>query len=177
MRKIFLIPLIILGIVSLFYSCQMDYPVTNSSTVILPDTIRIHDTIRIYDTVCLSSLTKPQLLVQKIWRIDYVQQLINGVFSNYSWGSSNTTGINYDNYRFKFNTGGSGTVTDQFNNTYRMVWQFTSSDYRTIELTVNGRTDIWRMVELSGNYLHSSTNLILSGNSNNLETHRLIQMP
>ena len=175
MKTILLFCAPILSAALLFTACKKESVTTSPVTPCA--TVTIHDTIRIHDTICLPSLTKPQLLVQKTWRVDYVHQLINGVFSNYSLGGANTTGTNYDNYRFKFNTGGTGTVTDQFNNNYPMVWQFTTSDFRTIQLTVNGRTDVWRMVELSGNYLHASTNLILSGNSNNLQTHRLIQIP
>jgi hypothetical protein len=177
MKKIYLLPLIILSVVAFFFSCQKDYPAITPTSAIVHDTIIVRDTIRIHDTFCPPQLTKPQLLVQKVWRLDYLHHVINGIFSSYNRGGANTTGINYDSFRFKFETGGTGTVTDQVNNTYPLLWQFTTTDYRTLQITVNGRTDTWRMVELTGNYLHSSTNINIPGDPNNIETHRLIQIP
>ncbi|MCW3091369.1 MAG: hypothetical protein JWP81_2438 [Ferruginibacter sp.] len=124
--------------------------------------------------------TKEQILTEKIWKVDRLHHVISGSYSSYTNGGVNTTGIPYDNLRFTFNADGTGTHTNELNLTYTTTWQFTTSDKRTLLLTVNAPTtftNTWEMVEISGNYLHASTRITISGNSNNLETFRLIQIP
>lgn len=120
--------------------------------------------------------TKLQILTAEMWRVDVLHHVIAGQYSAYKSGGANTTGINYDNLRFKFNADGTGKHTDQFGTTFPFTWQFISAEKRSLQLTVNGRTDIWQMLEIAGNYLHASVNLNINGDANNIETFRLIQI-
>lgn len=127
-----------------------------------------------------STLTKEQILVQKTWKVDQLYHVISCQYSSYIDGEANTTGIPYETLRFKFNADGTGTHVDQFGTTHAMTWQFTSADKRILQLTIpdlNPSTFSWQMVEIAGNYLHATVNLIVGANSNNLESFRLIQMP
>ena len=124
-----------------------------------------------------TTLTKEQILVAKTWKVDKLHHVISGQYSSYTNGGANTTGINYNNLRFTFNSNGTGTHIDQTGTSYSFTWQFTSTDKRILQITVNGRTDVWDMLEIADNYLHASANLNLSGNANNVETFRLIQIP
>jgi hypothetical protein len=121
--------------------------------------------------------TKDQILVAKTWRVDKVHHVISGLYSSYTLGGTNSTGINYDALRFTFNANGSGTNIDQTGTSYSFTWHFTSDDKRSLQVTVNGRTDDWDMVEMADNYLHASVNLHLGTDSNNIETFRLKQIP
>ena len=126
-----------------------------------------------------NTLTKEQILVQKTWKVDKLHHVISGAYTSYTAGGVNTTGINYDNMRFTFNANGTGTTTNELGNNYTTTWQL-SSDKRAITIIVNLSTPVtftWEMVEITGNYLHASVNLTIGGNSNNLETFRLIQIP
>jgi hypothetical protein len=125
-----------------------------------------------------TTLTKDQILVAKTWEVDKNWNLYSGQsFTTYTRGGVNTSGINYDNLRFTFNSNGTGINIDQFGKSYNFTWQFASTDKRSLSLTVNGRTDIWEMLEIAGNYLHASANLNIGGNTDNIETFRLIQIP
>ena len=124
-----------------------------------------------------STLTKEQILVAKTWKIDKLHHVILGQYSSYTNGGSNSTGINYNNLRFTFNPNGTGTHIDQNNTSYNFTWQFTSIDKRILQITINGQSGIWDMVEITDNYLHASSNLNIGGNVNNVETFRLIQIP
>ena len=124
-----------------------------------------------------TTLTKDQILVSKTWKVDKLSHVISGQYSSYANGGTNTTGINYDNTRFTFKENGTGTNIDASGTTYSFIWQFTSTDKRTMQLTLNGTTNTWDMLEITDNYLHATVNLILGGNSNNIEAFRLKQIP
>jgi hypothetical protein len=126
-----------------------------------------------------STLTKEQILVEKSWKVDRLHHVIGCAYSNYINGGQNTTGINYDILRFKFDANGTGTHINQLGINYTFTWQF-AADKRSITITLTSPTTssyTWEMVEIAGNYLHASTNLTISNNSNNIETFRLIQIP
>lgn len=125
-------------------------------------------------------LTKDQILVQHTWKVDQLHHVIGGQYSSYVAGGSNSTGIPYENLRFKFNSDGSGTHIDQFGTSHTMSWVFSSTDKRSLQITVpdlNPATFEWQMVEIAGNYLHATVNLLVGNDSNNLESFRLIQVP
>src|ERR1700682_3217644 len=126
-------------------------------------------------TITTPAPTKDEILVAKTWRVDRLHHVISGQYSSYTNGGTNTTGINYDNLRFKFNANGTGVLTDQNSTSYDFTWQFTSTDKRSLQIIATGRTDNWEMVEISENYLHASVNLILGSSSDNIETFRLKQ--
>ncbi len=125
-------------------------------------------------------LTRTQVLVQNPWEVDELIHVISGQYSSYIRGGANNTGIPYDNLRFTFKADGTGTNIDQFGVTNTTNWHFSTTDQRTISITVNSGTPItytWNMVELAGNYLHATAGpLTVSGNSNNMESFRLIQV-
>jgi hypothetical protein len=131
------------------------------------------------DSHAQTTLTKDQILVQKTWKVDKLHHVIAGAYTSYTAGGANTTGINYANLRFTFNANGTGTTVDQAGTNFTTTWQL-SADKRSLTITVNHtvpETFTWEMVEIVGNYLHASVNLTIGGNSNNLETFRLIQIP
>ncbi len=151
--------LVILMSGGFFYSCSKDSGTTTTTKT--------------------DSLTKLQILTQKTWEVDQLIHVISCQYSTYTRGASNTTGINYDNLRFVFKTDGTGTTTDASGNTLPLTWQFATTDQRTITLTVNSTTPYtWNMVEIVGKYLHATAGpLTVSGNSNNMESFRLVQVP
>lgn len=127
-----------------------------------------------------TTLTREEILVQKTWKVDRLHHVIGGKYSTYTNGGINTTGTTYDVLRFTFKSDGTGTHTNENGATYQTTWQFSSADKRTLVLNVKAPTpftNTWEMVELAGNYLHASTVLTVSGNSNNIETFRLVQIP
>jgi hypothetical protein len=124
-----------------------------------------------------TTLTKEQILVAKTWKVDKLHHVISGQYSSYTNGGTNNTGINYNIMRFTFSSNGTGTHIDPLGVNYNFTWQFLSSDKRDLQLTLNGITYTWHMLEIADNYLHGSANLILSGNANNIETFRFIQIP
>ena len=129
-------------------------------------------------TAQINTLTKEQILLAKTWKVAQLHHVISNTYSTYTNGGVNTTGINYDNLRFTFNSGGTGTHIDPSGNSHTMSWQFTTSDKRTLQLTLdNGSSSLWQMVQIADNYLNASVQLTISGNSNNIETFQLIQIP
>lgn len=125
-----------------------------------------------------SALTKDQILVAKTWKVAQLHHVIGSAYSTYTNGGINTTGINYDNLRFTFNSDGTGTHIDPSGNSHTMLWQFTNSDKRTLQVTLdNSSSNLWQMVQIAGNYLNASAQVTISGNSNNIETFQLIQVP
>ncbi len=124
-----------------------------------------------------TTLTKEQILVQKTWKVDQLHHVIGCIYSSYTNGGTNTTGISYEKLRFTFNSNGTGTHVDQSGNSYPLTWQFINADKRSLSLRLNNLQYTWDMVEVADNYLHASVNLTVSGNSNNIETFRLIQIP
>ena len=128
------------------------------------------------------ALTKEEILVQKTWKIDQLHRVIGGVYASYFSGGVNTTGKNYDLNRYTFNSDGTGIYIGEDGKTYNSTWQFTSSDKRTMtfSISLNGSTpsvNNWVMVEIAGNYLHVTQNFTVGGNTNNLHSFRLIQIP
>jgi hypothetical protein len=121
-------------------------------------------------------LTKDQILVQKTWKVDQLHHVISGHYSIYTDGGTNTTGLSYDKLRFTFNSNGTGTHIDVSGVTHNFTWQFTTTDKRNMQITLDGTTVFnWIMVEIAGNYLPASVNLNIGGDLNNMETFRLIQ--
>lgn len=122
-------------------------------------------------------LTKEQILVAKVWKVDKLHHVIDGQYSSYERGSINTTKIDYDKLRFTFNKNGSGTHINNEGDFFNFTWRFMSKDKRSLGLTINGQTQIWDLLEISGKYLHTSANINIAGNPNNIETFRLVQIP
>lgn len=125
------------------------------------------------------TLTKEQILVQKKWKVDQLHSVINGSYASYFSGGTNTTGVNYDNLRYTFNADGTAIYVDENGITRSATWQFTSTDQRTIKFTISSSSspNIWQMAEISGTYLHATENFTVSGNTNNLHSFRLVQIP
>jgi len=120
---------------------------------------------------------KDSILVQKTWKVDFVYSLIGGDLGKYVNGETNTTGINFDNQRYAFNSNGTGTFTDPSGNNYSLTWKFTTSDKRTMEVSVSAlsNTSTWEMVEIADNYLQFS--VTSGGTPKDLSTYRLKQIP
>ena len=130
------------------------------------------------DTDSLSiPVTKTQRLSEKTWKVDFVHHVIGGLYSYYDLKGKNTTGFEYGNMRFKFNTNGTGSHVSCNGIQYKFDWRWLSKDCRKLSLKINGKSDVWNMVEISGNYLHGSCNVFVDNSYNNLETFRLIQIP
>lgn len=124
-------------------------------------------------------LTKEQILVEKTWKVDKLHHVINGAYSAYIDGGANTTVTAYQNLRFTFNADGTGVHVNEDGNTFSFTWVL-SADQRSLTLNVSfavPTTYTWDMVEIADNYLHASVNLVIAGNSGNIETFRLIQIP
>lgn len=125
--------------------------------------------------------TRSEILVSKTWKVDKLHHVINNQYSSFDLASGlNTTGVPYDVLRFKFNADGTGTHVNQTGNNYNLTWAFTDAAQRKLRITVDFSPSItyeWDMVELNGSYLHASTQLTVSGSSDNLETFRLVQIP
>jgi len=124
-----------------------------------------------------TTLTKDQILVAKTWKVSKLHHVLSGKYSSYTSAGTNTTGLNYDVMRFTFKADGTGTNITVDGTSFPFTWQFSSPDKRSMSITLNGTTVTWEMLEIVDNYLHASVNLTLSGNSDNLETFRLIQVP
>jgi len=135
----------------------------------------INNTITKTDTVFICvPLTKDSILVQKTWKVDHVYSLISGTLAKYVNGGVNTTGINFDNQKYRFNSNGTGTFTGPSADNHPLTWQFTTADKRTISIAIAGvNTSTWEIVEIADNYLQFS----VSTNGGNLSTYRLKQIP
>lgn len=127
--------------------------------------------------VYVPELTKKQILTQKTWRVDKLHHVIDGKYASYVWGGENTTGVDYDKLRFTFKADGTGTHVTADGINHPLVWAFTTSDQREMEITAVKATYTWQMVEIEGKYLHASVNINLTTGSDNVETFRLIQVP
>lgn len=137
------------------------------------------DTVYIYKC---DTLTKEQMLTQKMWQVDYLIHEIGCVVSSYVKGGANSTGINYDIMTFKFNANGTGYTVQADGTTYQFTWNFTSTEKRDLHLvltTASGNVPFdWHLVEVQGKYLHgTAAPLYAGGTSNNMESFRLIQIP
>ena len=129
-------------------------------------------------TAQTTTLTKQQILVEKTWRVDQLHNVLGGAYHVYENGGVNSTGIDYDNMRYTFNSDGTGTYIDEFNASHSVNWSFPTPDQRTIHFSIDGASpNIWQMVEISGNYLHVTENITIAGDSNNMHSYRLIQIP
>ncbi len=123
-------------------------------------TITLHDTIRIHDTVVLALPTRKQILVSKEWEVDNLLRNQAGSNSEYLKGGINTTGVNYQNLKVRFNADNTGTYIDETGGSHTLNWSFTTADERTLSLVVGppfANTFPWRLVELKDNYLHCTT--------------------
>lgn len=131
------------------------------------------------DGIAQALLTKPQILVQKSWKLDQLHRVIDGVYASYYDGGANTTGVAYANLKYTFKADGTGTYIDQNKSSRAMVWQFTSADQREMKVTIAGAAapDIWQMVEIAGSYVHVTENFTVGENTNNLHSFRLKQIP
>src|SRR5688572_837335 len=96
-----------------------------------------------------TTLTKDQILTAKTWKVDKLHHVISGQYSSYTNGGANTTGINYSNLRFTFNSNGTGAYVDKAGVSSNFTWQFASTDKRTLQITESGRTDTWDMLEIA----------------------------
>lgn len=124
------------------------------------------------------TLTKQQILSEKIWRVDELHSVINGTYASYYTGGTNNTGEAYENMRYTFNADGTGTYIDQFNASHSIQWEFTTGDLRNMRFTIDGTTvQNWQMVEIAGNYMHITENFTVGGNSNCMHSYRLVQIP
>ena len=125
------------------------------------------------------ALTKTQILVQSAWKIDQLHSVINGKYASYTRGGANSTGINYSNTAYTFKADGTGTYVAEVGTSHIVQWEFASPDSRTIKYTVytSGVASVnnWVLVEIAGNYMHITQNFTVAGNSNCLQSYRLIQ--
>jgi len=172
MKKILLGSIVLTAFAAAFLLVEMSSCTKVAASTTIYDTVKVVIT----DTVCPTPLTKVQILTQKAWRVAQVQHVLNGVYSSYTLGGTNTTGINYDTLRFTFNTDGTGTNTNQNGITYPLTWQFTTTDQRTMQISTNGTKYTWQQVQIAGNYMNLSVQLTINGDSNNMETSQLVQV-
>jgi hypothetical protein len=128
----------------------------------------------------ITPLSKEKILVQKTWRIDQLQSLINGIHAAFYLGGTNTTGRNLSLNRYQFNADGTASYTDENGNHFTANWQFTDSDKRTIRFTIysaSANVNNWEMIVIEDNYLQGTQRFTVNGNPNNLQSFRLIQIP
>jgi hypothetical protein len=149
----------------------------NLFIVVLLSIIAFSESCKTNAAIQQNKISKVQILINKTWQVDKLHHVINGEFSDYTRNGENNTGIKYNNLRFTFYADGTAIHIDENGKSYNATWKFTSSDMRTLAFTINGHTDTWEMVEISGKYLHASAHLIISGDPNNIETFRLVQIP
>jgi hypothetical protein len=145
---------------SFFFSCKKD------------DTIITNN---IHDTICPVQ-TRTEQLASKDWIVDHIERNISGTNSTYVRGGVNTTGVNYANMRFHFNSDGTGTYIDEVASSHTLNWNFTTSDQREIAFIIGPpfpTTFNWKMFEISGDYIHVTTPV----NHDILVASRLIKMP
>jgi hypothetical protein len=122
-----------------------------------------------------NELKTDQVIVQSEWRVDRLHHVIFGKYSEYERNGINTTGTNYDKLRFTFHSDGTGIHVNENGKSVEFTWKFTSEDKHSLALTEYGRTDNWQMVDIKGNYMYASVNLVLNGDPNNIETFRLVK--
>lgn len=101
------------------------------------------------DTTVPAEKTNTQLLAAHTWQIGETYQNLTGTRFHYLRGGENTSGVNMDVMRLKFNADGTGTNTDISGTTYNMTWAFTSADERNVHFVVNGTvTYDWIFTEI-----------------------------
>jgi hypothetical protein len=120
--------------------------------------------------------SKPVVSISGVWVVEKLHHVVFGKYSAYERNKSNNTDIPYDNLQFTFYENGTGMHTDQFKKTYPFQWRFTSPDQQSLELTVNGTTYNWDMLSITDKYLYSSVHLNIGGNTDNVETFRLVKV-
>ncbi|HEX8333507.1 MAG TPA: hypothetical protein VF622_12835 [Segetibacter sp.] len=132
------------------------------------------------ETASEATTSKEAILVQKTWNVDFVYSLIGTDLAKYVRGGVNTTGISFDNQKYKFDSNGTGTYTNPSGTNYALSWAFTTTDKRTLRFDVPALNSFstWEMVEMAGNYMQFSVSVAAVGNvPKNLSTYRLIQAP
>lgn len=99
-------------------------------------------------------LTNKEILVKNVWKVDEAIQNVSGSTTHYIRGATNTTGVNYDAIRLKFNANGTGTNTDVSGTTYNMTWEFTSANEQNMKIVINGTVvNTWNMVKIDEAYI------------------------
>jgi hypothetical protein len=126
-----------------------------------------------------AALTKTQILIQASWKVDQLHSVINGKYASYTSGGSNTTGVNYNNILYTFNADGTGIYIDEVGTSHTSTWSFASADNRSIKFTINTvsgpSVNNWVLVEIADKYMHITQNFTVNGNTNCLQSYRLIQ--
>ena len=113
-----------------------------------------------------------KILTTGTWQVEKLHHVIFGKYSAYERGKYNTTGIEYDNLKFTFYADGTGSHIDQYKQKYSFIWNFTTNG---LKLTINRHSDYWDIFSLSDKYLSSSVNLNIGGDTDNLESFRLVK--
>jgi hypothetical protein len=118
---------------------------------------------------------KTEALCSNAWIIDEVIRNVGGVNGHFIRGGINTTGTNYQNFKIKFNSDGTGKFTDDRKETFPLTWSWVGNKQQNLRIDVSGFAIYdWDMVELHENYLYCTT----SGfKNNNMNTARYIQIP
>jgi|GEM_PF-1728423 hypothetical protein len=100
------------------------------------------------------------LLTTAVWQLEELARNDSRGNSYYLRGEKNSTGINYDAIRIKFNTDGTGFYTTDENRTFPLEWEFKNNKHDEMILRVNygGITTYhWKMVVISNHSLYSTT--------------------
>ncbi len=167
--------IIIFSALSVFWKNDNCIPAGSMAYFSVSSKIQYHSDISQINIGRLAGFPK-QTLTGRLWKVDFLQHVIDGQYSFFERGRKNTTGLNYNNMSFKFGTNGTGVHTSCNKQRFSFHWKWLSGDHKKLSIHVNGKTDIWNMVEVVGAYLYGSANIIVNNNSNNLETFRLIQL-
>lgn len=120
------------------------------------------------DTTDTPDKTNKEHLVAHTWQIGETYQNLSNSRFHYLRGGENTSGVNMDVMRLKFNADGTGTNTDISGTTYNMTWSFTSADERNMRLIVNATvTYDWIFTEIDSDVilatsLYSTNGLIVA---------------
>lgn len=99
-------------------------------------------------------------LTSTLWQLDELARNDSKGNSYYKRGSKNSTGINYDAIRIKFNEGGTGYYTTDEGQTFPLEWEFKNKklDEMIIRVNYGGITTYhWKMVVIGNNSLYSTT--------------------
>lgn len=112
------------------------------------------------------------------WYMDQVDNVIDGVFTEYKRGKKNTTGVAYQNFKIVFRKDGTATHTDEKGNSYPARWKFTDASQTELVYTVYFKnttvTNTWEMFEVNDKYLYSTTHLSNTAGDNDIEVIRMI---
>jgi hypothetical protein len=100
------------------------------------------------------------MLTSAVWQLEELARNDSKGNSYYLRGSKNSTGINYDAIRIKFNADGTGFYTTDENSTFPLEWEFKNNKHEEMVLRVNygGITTYhWKMVVINNHSLYSTT--------------------